>query len=88
MAEREAIVALVLDVVADTLGRDLPLTPSTRLLDLPACDSLAIATLVERLEDRLRCEIAPELIVPETFATPLTIASALLATSVSGGGNP
>jgi acyl carrier protein len=61
---------------------------SSSLLDLPGCDSLAIATLVERLEDELRREIPPELIVPETFATPLTIASALLeehATAHAGG---
>ncbi len=83
MAEHDArMVALVLDVASETLGRGRRLTASTRLLDLPACDSLAIATLVERLEDRLHREIAPELIVPETFTTPSTIASALL----SGGG--
>jgi acyl carrier protein len=83
MPEHDArMVAVVLDVASETLGRGRRLTASTRLLELPACDSLAIATLVERLEDRLQREIAPELIVPETFATPLTIASALL----SGGG--
>lgn len=82
MAEHEAMVAMVVDVASQTLGRGRRLTASTPLLELPACDSLALATLVERLEDRLQREIAPELIVPETFATPLTIASALL----SGGG--
>lgn len=73
----QRLVALVLDLVNETLGEGRSLTPSTRLLELPTCTSMAIATLVERLEDRLQVEIAPELIVPETFATPLTIAAAL-----------
>ena len=78
MAEHDQrLVALVLDVVSETLGEGRSLTPSTPLLELPTCTSLAIATLVEQLEDRLQLEIAPELIVPETFATPMTIAAAL-----------
>ncbi|HXM55683.1 MAG TPA: acyl carrier protein [Candidatus Dormibacteraeota bacterium] len=78
MAERdERLVAVVLDLVSETLGRGQAMTPTTQLLELPGCTSLAIATLVERLEERLQVEIAPELIVPETFATPLTIARAL-----------
>jgi acyl carrier protein len=82
MADQD-LVTLVLDVASETLGGGRRLTESTRLLELPACDSLAIATLVERLEDRLQREIAPELIVPETFATPMTIAAAL---GVGAGG--
>jgi len=77
MAEQEQRLVVVLELVNEIMGGGRSLTPSTRLLELPSCTSLTIASLVERLEDRLQLEIAPELIVPETFATPLTIATAL-----------
>lgn len=73
----ERVLRVVLDMVSETLGGGRRVTTSTPLLELPACSSLTIAALVERLEEGLGREIAPELIVPETFATPLTIAAAL-----------
>ncbi|HEX2078010.1 MAG TPA: acyl carrier protein [Longimicrobium sp.] len=54
-----------------------PLDEDTQLYDRPGFDSLAVAGVLERLEDRLGMEMDPGLILPETFETPRTIAEAL-----------
>lgn len=48
----------------------------TALLDLPGFDSLAIADVVERIEEETGTEYPPEALVPETFATVTSLARA------------
>ncbi len=72
------VVAAVQAVLRDTT---IPIGETTPLQDLKGFDSLAIAGLIERLEDQLGIELDPALILPETFANPSTIAQALLESS-------
>lgn len=48
----------------------------TSLLDLPGFDSIAIADVVERIEEETGMEYPPEALVPETFATVTSLAQA------------
>ncbi len=54
------------------------ISATTALADLPGFDSLAIVGLLEQIEDQLHIAIDPALIVPETFASPATIAGVLI----------
>lgn len=87
---------LVLDALREVLGAgsdsdsgsdsaDAPeLGPQTRLLELRAFDSLALASLVELLEARLGRLLPDEAIVPESFETPASIVATLVAPAQGG----
>lgn len=60
------------------------LAETTYLPDLPGFDSLAIADLLETLEEALQVEVAPEHLLPEAFETPRAIAD-LFAQSLEDG---
>lgn len=49
------------------------------LLTLPGFDSVAVVTVLERLEEAFRVEIAPELILPEAFESLDTLAALVAA---------
>lgn len=79
MTTAETYIPIVIAAIRATL-RDatLPIDATTALQDLKGFDSLAIAGLIERLEDQLGIEMDPGLILPETFTNPSTLAEALL----------
>jgi acyl carrier protein len=77
-------VDLVLKVLRSVLGEDTGLTSATSLFDVPGFDSLALAALVEGLEDALGLTLPDELIVPESFATPAGIAANLIEPVLRG----
>lgn len=62
-------------VVSGRLGRHV--AASDPLLDQPGFDSLAIVAVVDEIERDLDVEFAPELLVPETFATLDTLIAAV-----------
>jgi len=76
--------ALVLEVLHAVLGADVPLAADTELLEVRGFDSMALAALVDGLEDRLGMRLADELIVPDVFATPGLIAGRLVGPALSG----
>jgi acyl carrier protein len=66
---------VVLDAVRESLGEHGDgVGERTPLLDLPGFDSMAIATVVERVEDRTGVEVDPDALVPETFSSVRTLA--------------
>ena len=75
--------ARICGIVGRLLHR--PVTPATRLLGTPGFDSLAIAGLVEQIEDTLGIEFAPDLLVPETFTDVAALAGAAAATPAVPG---
>jgi acyl carrier protein len=85
-----AAVALVLTVLRSVLGAEPGLAPDTALFEVPGFDSLALAAVVERLEDELGPVLPDDLLVPETFATPEDIAAVLVAPALRAqqGGVP
>ncbi|MEU6037810.1 acyl carrier protein [Actinomadura sp. NPDC047616] len=85
-----AAVGLVLTVLRSVLGEEPALTPGTALFEVPGFDSLALAAVVERLEDELGPVLPDELLVPESFATPDDIAAVLVAPALRAqhGGVP
>jgi len=79
MPTRETYVRLVIAAVQAVLqDTTVPIQATTALQDLKGFDSLAIVSLIERLEDQLGIELDPTLILPETFENPSTLAEALL----------
>lgn len=76
--------ALVLDALREVLGGERPLEADTDLLGAPGFDSLALVALVAALEDRLGRPVRDDLIVPEVFATPGTIARRLVGGAPCG----
>ena len=82
----------VLPVVLTWIERVVPAEdafgPDTPLLAYAAVDSLAIAELIEALERALGVELAADLIVPASFATPRTLAAAFLASGAGEAGLP
>ncbi len=67
----------VAELVAELLRLPEPVPLEAELIDLDGFSSLFVAELVERLEEELGRELPPELIVPETFESPATLAAAL-----------
>lgn len=60
----------VLAVLADVLRLpDAHALSDRALFDLPGYDSVAVATVLDRLEDALLVEVPAELVVPEAFET-------------------
>jgi acyl carrier protein len=62
-------------VVSGRLGRHV--SAGDPLLDQPGFDSLAIVAVIDEIERDLDVEFAPELLVPETFATLDTLTAAV-----------
>lgn len=71
----------VSQLVADRLGR--PVGAQERLLDQAGFDSLAIADVVDRIEADLDIELAPDLLVPETFADVSSLVGAVAASELA-----
>ncbi|MEV6445511.1 acyl carrier protein [Amycolatopsis sp. NPDC051716] len=74
--------------VADVLG--VPATDvlsADSLFDLPGFDSIAIVSVLERLEDDLGVEVPAERIVPEAFES-LPALRSLLAAALPEGAHP
>jgi acyl carrier protein len=73
------LVPLVIDVVQAELNDPaIHVEATTSLQDLRGFDSLVVVGVLERLEQQLGIEMDPALILPETFATPGSIADALM----------
>ena len=56
------------------LGR-VAVEATTQIFEIEGFDSLAVAEFIEDLETLLRFEFPPEMLVPETFMTPLAAAN-------------
>lgn len=81
---QETILDQVITVVQAKLQDDsLRIEATTSLQDLRSFDSLVVVSVLEALESDLGLEIDPALILPETFATPLTLADALVQSAKS-----
>ncbi|HET6285627.1 MAG TPA: acyl carrier protein [Amycolatopsis sp.] len=81
-----ALTDSITGTVADLLG----ITPEDvlaerTLFDLPGFDSVAIVSVLERLEDHWRVEVAADRIVPESFETVDSLACLLSAAGAEGG---
>jgi acyl carrier protein len=79
----------VVAVIAGVLGCDpAAIQAATALYELPGFDSVALVTILGRLEDELGAEIPAEWIVPEAF-TSIGALTGLLdaAAGVVGGGD-
>jgi acyl carrier protein len=75
----QAIVPYVIEAVYTVLqDTSVVIHETTPLEDLKGFDSLAIVSILERLEDQLAIEMDPELILPETFENPRTLADAFM----------
>ena len=81
--EAQAPPAELVDRVLRAIRRRLdaagPIEATTPLHELPGFDSLAVVDVLEALEDELGIVLDPARVVPETFESPLTLASALAA---------
>ncbi len=76
--EHDDLVGGVIEEIRAALRtEELPADPSLSLLDVAGFDSIVIVDLLDRLERRYGVEIHPSLIVPETFATPRSLADVL-----------
>jgi acyl carrier protein len=78
-------------VVADVLGCEPEqVQAATALYELPGFDSLALVTILDRLEGALGAEIPAEWIVPEAFTSVGALAGLLdaAAGAVSSAGDP
>jgi acyl carrier protein len=67
------VIATLAHIVRDP---DVLFEPDTRLERVRGFDSHALYRLIAELETACGVELEPELIVPETFATPATVAAA------------
>ncbi|WP_411102091.1 hypothetical protein [Streptomyces sp. cmx-4-9] len=78
----DAVLPFVLGVVLTALRRLLPpgaaVGPATDLLTLPAGSAPALDQLVAAVEEALDVELAPDLDVPSTFASPTSLAVGLI----------
>ncbi len=83
--EPASLLPLVLECLADVLVDDVHRGPDTRLLGGAAgIDSIAVVELVAQCEEASGIVLAPELIVPHTFASPRTLAAAFAASAAGG----
>ena len=71
---RRVIDALHAELRSATIAIDA----TTPLEDIKGFNSIAVVGVLERLEREVGIEMDPALILPETFATPQTIAEGLL----------
>ncbi len=80
----------IIAVIAGVLRCDPEQIHATTVLyDLPGFDSLALVTILARLEDALGAEIPAEWIIPEAFASTGALAGLLEAAAgvASAAGN-
>ena len=73
------LVALVLGCLREVMLDDDERDPDSRLLGTGGIDSIVIVELLAACEQASGRTLAPELVVPQTFASPRTIALALAA---------
>jgi len=79
MSENRASRPLVVEAVADATGQESDEVEAVdSLFELPGFDSLAIASVLERLESSLRIEVPPQEIVPEAFETVESLTAVLV----------
>lgn len=76
--------ALTLAALREVLGEDAELAPATELFTLPGFDSMGLAALVDGLEARLGAPLDDDLLDPDAFATPATIAARLVGPTLRG----
>ena len=70
---------VIMACIAQTVTLDEAIDPDTSLFDMPSFDSLAIHELLEASEAALGVELAPELVVPASFANARALARAFQA---------
>lgn len=75
------LLTTVLDCLGDAIPGELDIGPDTPLLDLGTLDSLAIAEVTAAVEAASGVELAPELLVPASYATPRALAAAFEASA-------
>jgi acyl carrier protein len=80
----DELVGLVLDCLAEVLLDEEPLEPDTPLLGGDRVDSIVIVELVARCEAASGTTLAPELLVPATFASARSLAAALAGSRAKG----
>jgi acyl carrier protein len=78
------------DLVATRLAEVLGVSAETALdtpslFDLPGFDSVAVVSVLERLEDELGVEVPPELIVPEAFESVTSLTQVIEASGHTEG---
>ena len=78
MNQAELIPLVIAALYAELRSATGEIEASTSLEDLKGFNSIAVVGVLERLERELGIEMDPALILPETFATPQTIAEALI----------
>ncbi len=83
-ADPADLVRLVLECLTDVLLDDVDRSPDTPLLSgTSGIDSIAIVELVAQCEDASGITLLPELIAPNAFASPRTLAAAFAASAAS-----
>ncbi len=75
----------VISAVEEVVGRSVPMSSETNLLEISGFDSLKLAALIEVLEQRFGTEVPSELLVPEHFATPGTIFERVVSPAAQRG---
>ncbi|MEV7552178.1 acyl carrier protein [Amycolatopsis sp. NPDC089917] len=81
-----ALTESITGTIADLLGLTTDDVVAERtLFDLPGFDSVAIVSVLERLEDRWRVEVPADGIVPEAFETVDSLAGLLSVAGADGG---
>nr|WP_269149420.1 phosphopantetheine-binding protein [Curtobacterium flaccumfaciens] len=83
MGSPEAYCDAVRRIAGARLGR--PVAEDAPLLDEPGFDSLAMADIVEGIEDELGIELPAQLLVPATFKSVSTLAAAVDKVILKGG---
>ncbi|WP_165867528.1 acyl carrier protein [Paenibacillus pinisoli] len=73
----EHLLQEICNIVNKSFESNQPVTADTLLSDLPAYDSLSVVGLIGDIEEVLGNAVPPEVLVPETFRTPKTIADVL-----------
>lgn len=76
---QDELTALVIAALhAELRNSSIAIEATTLLEDVKGFNSIAVVGVLERLEGEVGIEMDPALILPETFATPQTIAEALI----------
>ena len=80
-ADRDSVLATILDVLATVVGRELPPTDeSTQLLDGLGLDSTRVLELLMELEDTLRLEFDIDSLEQRDVETVGSLADYVIAT--------
>ena len=76
---REELINHIIEAVqAELKNRTIVIVETTSLQDIKGFDSLVVVGLLDRLERQLNFEMDPALVLPETFASPRSIADAIM----------